>query len=53
MAYICTICGKPEKECLCIKYCTICKSEHDPRLCNDGCYYCMECREACDLTPEM
>jgi hypothetical protein len=25
--------------------------EHDVRLCNDGLYYCQECREACDYLP--
>jgi hypothetical protein len=27
-------------------------SEHDVRLVDDGCYYCLECREACDYLPE-
>ena len=26
--------------------------EHDVRLVEDGCYYCLECREACDYVPE-
>jgi hypothetical protein len=27
-------------------------SEHEVRLVEDGCYYCIECREACDYLPE-
>ena len=44
----CVICEKDEKECACDRYCTICFSEDDARLCQDGCYYCRTCREACE-----
>jgi hypothetical protein len=27
----------------------MCQGGHDVRLCQDGMYYCLECREACDL----
>ncbi len=52
MAYICNMCSQPESDCKCIKYCVICKSDNDVRLVSDGCYYCLDCRQACDLTPE-
>lgn len=46
---VCTQCDKPEDSCTCEKYCTICKGQHNVRLCADGLYYCPECREACDV----
>jgi hypothetical protein len=46
------MCGQIEKQCQCTRYCMICKSDNDIRLCSDGCYYCADCREACDFTPE-
>ena len=52
MAYICTMCGLDEEKCRCERYCMMCKSDNDPRLCSDGCYYCTDCREACDLHAE-
>lgn len=52
MPYICTMCDKSEKECHCDRFCTICKSDYNVRLCYDGCYYCQVCREVCELTPE-
>ena len=48
----CAICGKEEVHCDCDKYCMICQGEHNVRLCQDGSYYCLECREACDYLPE-
>jgi hypothetical protein len=47
---VCTQCEKPEHDCVCEKYCTICKGQHSVRLCSDGLYYCPECREACDVS---
>lgn len=44
----CVICEKDEKQCACNRYCAICFGEDDARLCQDGCYYCRTCREACD-----
>jgi len=38
----------PEKMCECEKYCVLCQSQIDIRLCTDGLYYCEPCREACD-----
>ena len=48
----CAICDLPESRCICEKYCNLCQSEHQVRLCHDGQWYCLECREACDLSPE-
>ena len=38
-----------ERTCSCIKYCGLCQSLYNVRLCEDGMYYCIACREACDL----
>src|SRR6185437_10181302 len=48
----CVICEKDEKQCTCDRYCAICFGEDDARLCQDGCYYCRTCREACDNQPQ-
>ena len=42
-------CDKPEYQCSCEKYCTICKGQLNVKLCADGLYYCPDCREACDV----
>jgi hypothetical protein len=47
---LCAQCDKPEYQCTCEKYCTICKGMENVRLCMDGLYYCPDCREACDVT---
>ncbi len=46
----CTQCDLPEERCTCEKYCTICKGQHNVRLCMDGLYYCPDCREACEVS---
>lgn len=46
---LCAQCDKPEYQCICEKYCTICKGQNQVRLCMDGLYYCPDCREACDI----
>lgn len=46
---VCTQCDKPEAQCTCEKYCSFCQSTENIRLCDDGLYYCPDCREACDL----
>ena len=46
---VCSICEKPERECTCDKYCCVCMGGYGVRLCNDGLYYCPECREACEV----
>ena len=47
--YVCGVCDMPEYRCGCDKYCWLCQSEYEVRLCEDGQYYCPPCREACDL----
>ena len=49
----CTICDLEESRCQCDKYCFMCQGGHDVRLCQDGLYYCLECREACDLQAQV
>jgi hypothetical protein len=46
---VCTQCDKPEAQCKCEKYCCFCQSQQGVRLCEDGLYYCPDCREACDV----
>ena len=45
----CSVCDMPERQCVCTRYCCLCQSLFDARLCEDGLYYCSPCREACDL----
>lgn len=52
MAYICTVCGETEQNCKCPRFCTLCNVEYGVRLCEDGCYYCADCREICGYTAE-
>jgi hypothetical protein len=47
---VCVQCDKPEDQCTCEKYCTICQGQQRVRLCMDGLYYCPDCREACDMS---
>lgn len=44
----CLLCDMEEERCKCDKYCSLCLGESDVRLCEDGVYYCRDCREACD-----
>jgi hypothetical protein len=46
-AFLCNLCEHPEKRCVCDKYCILCLGEWEVRLCQDGSYYCLACREAC------
>jgi len=46
--YRCTQCEQTESNCICEKYCVLCQSVIDVRLCNDGLFYCEPCRTACD-----
>ena len=48
----CIACELPEKECTCNRYCALCLSDYNVRLCEDGQYYCADCREACDYKPQ-
>ncbi len=44
----CIVCDQAEKHCTCHPYCALCQSDSTLRLCEDGQYYCVDCREACD-----
>jgi hypothetical protein len=44
----CAQCEQPESSCHCEKYCVLCQSVIDVRLCEDGLLYCEPCRTACD-----
>ena len=46
--YNCAQCEQPEENCQCEKYCCLCQSVIDIRLCGDGLMYCEPCRTACD-----
>jgi hypothetical protein len=47
--YKCYVCEKEESKCNCDKFCALCQGLHAVRLCQDGQYYCSDCREACDF----
>ena len=47
--FICSMCDQPEEKCKCERICTLCMSQFSIRLCQDGMYYCVDCREACDF----
>src|ERR1051326_6355966 len=51
--FMCMICDQPERSCSCNKYCALCQSLYEVRLCEDGIYYCRPCREACDLRAQV
>jgi hypothetical protein len=46
--YKCAQCEQVESSCECEKFCCLCQSTLDIRLCNDGLLYCEPCRNACD-----
>jgi sulfur transfer complex TusBCD TusB component (DsrH family) len=50
--YRCGVCDLEESRCQCDKYCFMCQGGNEVRLCSDGMYYCLECREACDMQPQ-
>ena len=49
--YKCAQCEQPESSCECEKFCCLCQSVMDIRLCTDGLFYCEPCRSACDYKP--
>jgi hypothetical protein len=51
--FMCMVCDQPERSCSCNKYCALCQSLYEVRLCEDGIYYCRPCREACDLQAQV
>lgn len=46
--YKCAQCELVESSCECEKFCCLCQSVVDIRLCNDGLLYCEPCRTACE-----
>jgi len=46
---VCILCDKPEYDCKCDRYCAVCQGQQGIRLCNDGRYYCPDCREAMEI----
>jgi hypothetical protein len=46
--YRCGQCEKTEDQCECEKFCCLCQSQLDVRICEDGLMYCEPCRNACD-----
>ena len=48
----CLDCESYEERCHCERYCCMCQSQLDVRLCGDGLYYCQACRDACDYKTE-
>jgi len=52
MAYVCAQCDQEEKRCKCERFCILCQGWDNVRLCSDGQYYCLTCREACDLVAQ-
>ncbi len=46
--YRCAQCEMPEGSCECEKFCCLCQSGIDIRVCADGLMYCEPCRTACD-----
>jgi len=52
VGYVCVQCECEEGACKCERYCWLCQGWESVRLCVDGRYYCANCREACDMTPQ-
>jgi hypothetical protein len=46
--YRCAQCERPEAQCECDKFCCLCQTQLDVRICQDGLMYCEPCRNACD-----
>jgi hypothetical protein len=44
----CAQCEMPESQCECEKYCCLCQTVLEVRICEDGLMYCEPCRTACD-----
>ena len=44
----CGQCEMLEDQCECDKFCCLCQSQLDIRVCKDGLMYCEPCRNACD-----
>jgi len=50
--FSCIACELPEGRCVCDRYCALCQSDYHVRLCEDGQYYCADCREICDYATQ-
>ena len=50
--FVCGTCNKLERQCKCDRFCMLCQSDYQVRLCEDGFYYCKDCRDACDFRSE-
>lgn len=50
--FLCYQCEKEETRCDCNKYCYLCEGNSDVRLCEDGLYYCKDCRQGCGYKAE-
>ena len=48
MKFACAQCELSEDRCECDKFCVLCQSQLDIRICKDGLMYCEPCRTACD-----
>jgi hypothetical protein len=46
--YRCAQCEMAEDQCECDKYCCLCQTVLEVRVCQDGLMYCEPCRNACD-----
>ncbi len=46
--FSCSRCDQPEDQCDCARSCALCHSSYGIRLCEDGLYYCNDCRDDCD-----
>ena len=46
--YKCAQCEMAEDQCECDKYCCLCQTVLEVRICQDGLMYCEPCRTACD-----
>jgi hypothetical protein len=44
----CAQCEQPENSCQCEKFCVLCQSVLEIRICEDGLMYCEPCRTACE-----
>lgn len=47
--FICVLCDRKEEKCVCERICNLCMSQFNVRLCQDGQYYCIDCREAMEF----
>ena len=46
--FLCAQCELLEGSCQCDKFCSLCQTTDNIRVCEDGLMYCEPCRSACD-----